>query len=359
MDYNLSPTALFEYARLYKEWYIAAICAFSAIVILTQNKTNQKFNNIFSLIVGIVIIGFITFRPPVGTFFGDTGNYIRSFEAIADRDYNLDSKDLGHETLMYGLQSFSYIALFFIYALIYVGCQLLAVKRLFPQYCAVAFIILVTSFSFFGYGFNGMRNGAACALVMLAFTERKLIYQLLLFVIACSFHLAVIIPIIVFYIIKVYKKSSFYITLWLICVIFNFIFKDFLGDLAWLTEQFDDDRTKYLNSTFEDVDITFSNTGFRWDFVIYSSVPIILGFYSLFKLGITHKRYIDFLNTYILTNSLWLFTIWIPYTNRFAYLSWFLYPIVLFYPFIIIKNFRTNASINLLIILNLVFTLVT
>ena len=37
-------------------------------------------------------------------------------------------------------------------------------------------------------------------------------------------------------------------------------------------------------------------------------------------------------NTYILANSFWIMVIRASYSNRFAYLSWFLYPLVFAYP---------------------------
>ena len=36
---------------------------------------------------------------------------------------------------------------------------------------------------------------------------------------------------------------------------------------------------------------------------------------------------------YTLTNSIWMLCMYASFTNRIAYLSWLLYPIVLVYPF--------------------------
>jgi len=81
----------------------------------------------------------------------------------------------------------------------------------------------------------------------------------------------------------------------------------------------------------------FSHTGFRFDFLIYSMMPIILGYYIIYKRGIRDKTYELLLNTYTLSNAFWVMVIRAPFSNRFAYLSWFMYPIVLAYPL-----FRVN-----------------
>lgn len=90
-----------------------------------------------------------------------------------------------------------------------------------------------------------------------------------------------------------------------------------------------DDRLSYLT----DYDIgMFSHTGFRWDFLLYSMMPIVLGYYVVIKRGIQDRTYTILLNTYTLANAFWVMVIRANYSNRFAYLSWFMYPIVLAYP---------------------------
>ena len=76
----------------------------------------------------------------------------------------------------------------------------------------------------------------------------------------------------------------------------------------------------------------FSHTGFRWDFLLYSMMPIVLGYYVVIKRGIQDRTYTILLNTYTLANAFWVMVIRANYSNRFAYLSWFMYPIVLAYP---------------------------
>ena len=86
----------------------------------------------------------------------------------------------------------------------------------------------------------------------------------------------------------------------------------------------------YLSSS--NYENTITKEGFRWDFVLYSFMPILLGWYTIFRRGVYTRTYSILLGTYIYANAFWLMVIRSPYSNRFAYLSWCLYPIVLAYP---------------------------
>ena len=59
------------------------------------------------------------------------------------------------------------------------------------------------------------------------------------------------------------------------------------------------------------------------------------------------------LSLYILVNAFWLLVIRIPYTDRFAYLSWFLIPFILIYPLSLDKVFKNQNSILACIVLYL------
>ena len=61
-------------------------------------------------------------------------------------------------------------------------------------------------------------------------------------------------------------------------------------------------------------------------------MPILLGYYVVIKRGISDKVYLILLNTYTISNAFWVMIIRANFSNRFAYLSWFMLPIVLAYP---------------------------
>lgn len=61
-------------------------------------------------------------------------------------------------------------------------------------------------------------------------------------------------------------------------------------------------------------------------------MPILVGYWAVFKKKIDNLKYNRLLSTYLLMNGLWLLCMYAGFTNRIAYLSWFMYPIVLIYP---------------------------
>jgi hypothetical protein len=91
----------------------------------------------------------------------------------------------------------------------------------------------------------------------------------------------------------------------------------------------DESGAGYL-STAETDGIT---NGFRPDFIFYSSFPIIAGYYAIIRNNYQSKFYTFIFNVYLLTNAIWMLCMYASFTNRIAYLSWFMLPIVLVYPF--------------------------
>ena len=91
-----------------------------------------------------------------------------------------------------------------------------------------------------------------------------------------------------------------------------------------------DDRMSSYSQASESTMSRFSHTGFRWDFLLYSAMPVWMAWYVRYK-GIQDKTFTLLANTYIIANSFWIMVIRAAYSNRFAYLSWFLYALVLAY----------------------------
>ena len=83
---------------------------------------------------------------------------------------------------------------------------------------------------------------------------------------------------------------------------------------------------------------------FRWDFLLYSSMPVIIGAYTLFVRKIYNNTYLILLGTYIYSNAFWILAIRAIFSNRIAYLSWFIYPIVMVYPLLNLPVFEKYHS---------------
>ena len=64
-------------------------------------------------------------------------------------------------------------------------------------------------------------------------------------------------------------------------------------------------------------------------------MPVIVGWYALVKKKLqVSDLYKKLLSLYLCLNGVWMLCMYAEFTNRIAYLSWFLYPIVLIYPFL-------------------------
>jgi hypothetical protein len=85
--------------------------------------------------------------------------------------------------------------------------------------------------------------------------------------------------------------------------------------------QFSEENTQY-----------FSSTGFRWDFLLYSSAPVAMIWYVTYYRRFSDPEYTAIANAYLLSNAFWIMVIRAAFSNRFAYLSWFIYPMVIAYP---------------------------
>jgi predicted Na+-dependent transporter len=88
-----------------------------------------------------------------------------------------------------------------------------------------------------------------------------------------------------------------------------------------------DSRTSYLTTTE-----THYNVGFRIDFILYSCMPIIIGYIYQNRLHYRNEFYSLIHNTYIIANAFWVLVIRANFSDRFAYLSWFMYALVMMYP---------------------------
>ena len=86
-------------------------------------------------------------------------------------------------------------------------------------------------------------------------------------------------------------------------------------------------------------------------------MPIYLAYIVIIKREIYDKLYIILINTYIFSNSFWIMVINSLNSNRFAYLSWFMYPIVIAYPLLKLEIWPDqNKKVVQILMLHIGFT---
>lgn len=281
----------------------------------------------------LLIILYMGFRP-ISYVFGDMGTYARMYDSFQTDGNVLIIKDKGFYIFTKFLAGFNSKTLyFFSITLIYVIPLFILVKKLFPNYYYFAFLVIVGSFSFWPYGTNGLRNGVATSLLMLSFAfynKKWIMYSL--FIIAYTFHSSLLLPISAFILVSLFRNYNLYLYGWFFSIILSLIFGSYFENMVTNLGVFNDDRFIIYFQEKDTYNDFFASDEFRWDFLIYSSIPIIISYYFIVKKGFKDKFYIHISNTYLLANSFWVLIIKASYSNRFAYLSWFLMGLVIIYP---------------------------
>ena len=291
----------------------------------SKNISFIKFSGYFLLFFIILYIGL----RPISGLFGDTVNYNHGFVNYANGAPISKVNDFGWHFFMKTSSSFMSIHGFFtICSYLYIYPLYKISKLFFKEYWYYSFLMFIISFSFWTYGVNGVRNGAACSLFLwgICYHNKKII-MIILFLIASTFHKTIFLPILAYLFTCFFNEPKTYLKIWLFCIPLSFV----LGSLfivIFASLGFGDDRLSgYLTSTA-------SNTGFRWDFIFHSAFAVFSGWYFVIKRKFEDPIYHQLLNVYLICNSFWILVIRANFSNRFAYLSWFMMAIVIIYPFL-------------------------
>ena len=195
-------------------------------------------------------------------------------------------------------------------------------------------VFLLNSLMFFTVGVNGLRNGLACHLVLLGTSfllDDKWVPGALVFLVAFGIHRSTLLPIAAILTgLFLMRNVRYVIIFWFASIFISLVaggaITSFFSGLG-----FDDRMTQY--TTTSDMS-QFSRVGFRWDFLLYSAAPIALAWYVCVIKNIQDNWYNVICTAYGLCNAFWIMVIRSSFSNRFAYLSWFLYPLVFAYPLV-------------------------
>lgn len=197
------------------------------------------------------------------------------------------------------------------------------------------------AFQFYSFGTNGIRNGLACSISLLAIAflingdESKLSrnFAFFLFFLSMGIHRSATLPTVAavgswFYL----KDTKLALKFWLISIGISLAAGPMVEQF-FVSLGFDDRMEQYSSANLtEKTASVFRGTGFRWDFLMYSAAPVVMIWYVTQYRRFTDRAYSVIANTYLLCNAFWIMVIRAAFSNRFAYLSWFIYPVVIAYP---------------------------
>ena len=211
--------------------------------------------------------------------------------------------------------------------------KLTGILVLFIVIFYIGFVVFISSFSFWAYGINGIRNGLAASIVLYAFTfENKRVWGITIALSGILFHKAMLLPVMAYLLTFFYNNRVAYLRLWLLSIPISLAaggsFEVFFASLG-----FEDERVGYLVDGNVNNDV-FASTGFRWDFLLYSASAVFIAWYFIVKKNFKDQLYHRIFNVYLISNAFWILVIRANFSNRFAYLSWFMMGLVVIYPFL-------------------------
>ena len=338
-----------------------------AVMLFTMNKFDDIYrcrnymvlfirDNYIPLIVfSAIFIIIFGFRPISGFFFGDTSNYAASYRMLQLYGaFNEEgSTDVGGDWLfnyaMFFCAQFMSVHYFFVIVIcLYVVLMFYGCRYLDYRHGAILMLFCFGAFSFYSYAVNGIRNGVACSIVIMALAgvcKGDKIWPILLSFIAISCHKSTALPLACMFFTFFVRNPRYMYGVWIGAIAVSLLFGETITNIISLISY--DERLAELTMRGDEMsellEIELKNS-FRWDFLLYSSMPILLGAYTLFYRKIYNNTYLILLGTYIYANAFWILVIRDVFSNRYAYLSWFLYPIVLAYPLLNLPVFKRNHS---------------
>ena len=293
-----------------------------------------------ALLLTLAIAFFIGLRRS-NAIFGDMGMYRHTYENVLAgySPMSLHTEWLW-DNFMYFCKSigFNSTEFFLIVDIVYFFGMFICALLLMRRNLWIAMMFFFTAFSTYSFGTNGIRNGMSSSIELVAITlltmgKTKHVLAYVLMFIAFSIHRSTILPsaaaIASLYFIKDTKTAiRFWIASIGISLVAGPMVEQFFAALG-----FDDRMSNYASSNREEGSMEqFSQSGFRWDFLLYSAAPVAMIWYVTRYRRFTDRAFIFIANIYLLCNAFWVMVIRSAFSNRFAYLSWFIYPVVMAYP---------------------------
>jgi hypothetical protein len=341
-------------------YFLLAVVLFTSLRLANGDykSTTDTTKAFLFLLFLLLLMGLRPYNVPgVGRYFGDTINYYRIFQSAASGLSNFKINDPGFSLFTeFCAKNMGAAGYFFILSALYLLPAWFAIKRFSPNNTLLLLLLYVSSILFWSNGVNGIRIGIASSLFLLAVTyAHKRWMQAIIFILALTFHKSILLPIMAYILTLFYSNSKVYIYWWLLSIGLSLLLGGFWENFFASFNLGDERFSGYLTKK-PDAGV-FAYIGFRWDFLVYSAIPVVLGAIYILKKHYTEKIYIQLFNTYLVANSFWILVIRANYSNRFASLSWFLMPILLLIPLLNLRIWPKQESIiALMLILSYSFT---
>ena len=392
---NALPIDPYIVSQIYY-WAVFIICLFLYFNYSGSDNCDNllKQNSMVpTLILTLSLVVYMGLRP-VSFAFGDTINYAAGYYRLTGAavfSIDLNSEWFWHFVEVMCKQAGCTVNVWFLIIEVgYLGFTFIGLRILLKENVWIAMLFFLSAFSTFTFGTNGIRNGCACSMVIWAFAiaahqnVAKLAIAAGVLLFAFGIHRSISLPIAAFLAASYFIKSpKWAIYFWIASIGISLVAGGPVMNF-FMGMGFDDRMSSYGSSMDQNAN-QFSQTGFRWDFLLYSAMPIWLTWYVTKKAEKERAEFGDTIEeaetnitgagriadahsmrvfnilatTYILANSFWVMVIRAAFSNRFAYLSWFLYPVVLAYAVIRLHIWPDqDRKAGLILVLHAGFTLI-
>ena len=323
-------------------YFSSIIIAYIIICFTYYHQDNHKYEkqySFFQYFYLVFIITFIGLRPIGDNGFTDSPMYIQWIENA--RDGNFQEKDLGFNLLIYISSFFNYQFIFLLCSFLTFFLLYLISKKINEKHWFIFFVSTIASLFFWNY--------IAFSIYALF---NKTTFKYLLFLVSISIHKSYLLPSLAYIFAILYKSNvNRLIALWVGAIITAFFYSDTIVYLVGKIFTFIDSRSEYFLNINKSSEI-YLKLGFRYDMIIYSLIIIIVGIYHMYKKNVDFF-YTKIFITFIISNISVILLMNVNQIYRFMYLSWFLSPIILYYP--LIKN---NKKIDIKFLYTFTFFLI-
>ena len=347
-----------EYAHLISSLLIYFPGVVFLILLLMQHKTYEltdisPYLGLFAVI--FMAVCFALYPPLPGN---DKYNYFVDYIRSGTHISTWANKDplwaYMTQTLNAILRKANTFVYFLVISLLYCYSYYVYAKTHYAKNVITYFVIFAFGcICFTGYGDNTIRGGIGLACILLGMSTESRIKTAVLFIFAIFIHRSTLIPITAYLVANKFNKTKLYLIIWGICLVLSAAHVDVSSFFDMFTSV-DKRVAEYALSSASGEAAKIYNPRFRPDFVLYSFVPIFIMYRWIKKYALDNTDSLRLFNTYLLVNSLWLLVIRIPYTDRFAYLSWFLIPMMLCDP-ILNEKIELNNYKNTLFLIMFMF----
>jgi hypothetical protein len=205
-------------------------------------------------------------------------------------------------------------------------------NELFKPYLFMTIIWLSLPF-FYSVTLNVIRQGLAFVFVVYALDakwQNKKYSPYLLLLLGALIHYPSALYLIGFMFLELKPKVSVTVGLWFVAVLLAYF--GVLWDITQsILTRIIPDGSYYSYYLVRKINYEI---GFKLKFVIFSALPI--GYYLLLKSYKTEnlERVSFVFNLYLIMNMFYLFTVNLPFNDRFAIASWLLFPLMIDYKFL-------------------------